>query len=479
MTPTGTADPSPRQVAEAARTPRADEHPLPVEALVDPECGIIRSVRAVPHPAGAPASYLAMTAAVSDARRLGEWPADRVSLGTSFDDAGQARIAAIAEGAERYCGNWLPADLPDDELRIASRAELTAAGADPIDPADLPVYAPWQYARGGFPYQRLTEETPTLWARCTGLDGARTWVPASLIYLNWRQSRFRHLPRTHHLNYAGIATGQGTDDARDRGVLEIIERDALELWWHLDGPAFGIDPASVPGLESDLRGGSLRVFLVAMPSEFAPAVAALVHDEERGLYAAGFSASCDPVRAARKAVLEAVHTWVYTQGCTTADGWVFRAVEHGLLARGLYLDFRADATYRDAAGEQCENIIDLGAHVQLWLDPRVHEEARRFTAPALGTRPITALEPVAMGEVYRRLARRGHRILTRDLTTTDIRRTPLRVVRTFITGLAPNAPAAFAYLGMPRFRDAAIERRWRTTWNEGPEDFTLVPPPHM
>ncbi|MBV2364168.1 YcaO-like family protein [Streptomonospora nanhaiensis] len=479
MTLTAAAGHAPREAGGTAPTPHADERPLPVEALVDPECGIIRSVRAVPHPAGAPASYVAMTAAVSDARRLGEWPADRVSLGTSFGDPAQARIAAIAEGVERYCGNWLPAELPDDDLRVASRADLVAAGADPIALADLPVFAPWQYAREGFPYRPLTEATPTLWARCAGLDGAPVWVPASLIHLNWRQARFRSLPRTHHLNYAGIATGQGADDARDRGVLEIVERDALELWWHLDGPAFGIDPASVPGLQADLGGGSLRVFLVAMPSEFAPAVAALVHDEERGLYAAGFSASCDPVRAARKAVLEAIHTWVYTQGCTTADGWVFRAVEHGLLARGLYLDFRDDAAYRDAAGEQCENIIDLGAHVQLWLDPRVHEEARRFTAPVLGTRPITALEPVTMDEVYRRLARRGHRILTRDLTTTDIRRTPLRVVRTFITGLVPNAPAAFAYLGMPRFADAAAERRWRTTWSGGPKDFTLVPPPHM
>ncbi|MFW5418731.1 YcaO-like family protein [Nocardiopsis sp. CNT-189] len=476
---TGTAGPAPRQDAAAPAAPRAGEPRLPVEALVDPECGIIRSVREVPKPDGAPPSYLAMTAAVSDARRLGEWPADRVSLGTSFGDAAQARIAAIAEGVERYCGNWLPARLPEDELRVASRAELAAAGADPIALADLPAFAPWQYARDGFPYRRQTEDTPTLWARCAGLDGARTWVPASLVYLNWRQSRFRGLPRIHHLNYAGIATGRGSDDARDRGVLEIIERDALELWWHLDGPAFGIDPASVPGLEEDLRGGSLRVFLAAMPSEFAPAVAALVHDRERGLYAAGFSASCDPVRAARKAVLEAVHTWVYTQGCTAADGWVFRAVEHGLMARGLYLDFREDASYRDAAGEQYRDIVDLGAHVQLWLDPRVHAEARRFTEPALGTRPITDLEPVDMGEVYRRLAHRGHRILTRDLTTADIRRTPLRVVRTLITGLVPNAPAAFAYLGMPRFREAALERRWRTEWSGGPSDFTLLPPPHM
>ncbi|WP_017539014.1 YcaO-like family protein [Nocardiopsis halophila] len=478
--PSLAADAAPQEDAPRQRRDGgAPDGDLPVEALVDPECGVVRSVRPVPHPEGAPPSYLALTAAVADARRLGEWPADRVSLGTSFGDAEQARIAAIAEGVERYCGNWLPADPPHGDLRVATADELRADGEPVLGGEELPRFAPWQYAREGFPYAPLTDGTPALWARCTGLDGAPAWLPSALVHLNWRQSRFRHLPRTHHLNYAGIATGQGVDDARDRGVLEVVERDALELWWHLDGPAHGIDPASVPGLEEDLRGGALDVSLVAMPSEFAPAVAALVHDAGRGLYAAGFSAAPDPVRAARKAVLEAVHTWVYTQGCTTAEGWVFRAVEEGLMARGLYLDFRDDAAYLDSAGEHCANIVDLGAHVQLWLDPRLHGQARRFTEPALGTVPVDRIPSVTMDEVYRRLGRRGHRVFTRDLTTADIRRTPLRVVRTLITGLVPNAPAAFAYLGMARFEEAALERGWRTSWTGDPSDLTLVPPPHM
>lgn len=452
---------------------------LPVEALVDPECGIIRSVRAVPHPPGAPTAYQGLTAAVADARQLGEWPADRVSLGTTFGDPNHARIAAIAEGVERYCGNWLPPTVPADGLRIASRAELAADGFAPLELTDLPVFAPWQYAREQFPYTPLTEDTPALWTRCTDTEGLEAWLPASLVYLNWRQSRFRDLPRIHHLNYAGIATGQGVDDARDRGVLEVIERDALEVWWHLDGPTSGIDPDSVPGLRKDLAGSNLDVSLVVMPSEFAPAIAALVHDPDRNIYAAGFSAALEPARAARKAVLEAVHTWVYTQGCTSADGWVFRAVEQGLMARGLYLGFREDASYLEAAGHQCEHIVDLGAHVQLWLDPRVHGEARRFTQPADGIRRITDVPETTLDEVYARLAAHGHRILTRDVTTRDVRRTPLRVVRTFITGLVPNAPAAFAYLGMRRFEEAARARGWRSTRLQEPQDFSLIPPPHM
>ncbi|WP_029265130.1 MULTISPECIES: YcaO-like family protein [unclassified Microbacterium] len=458
------------------RTARAT---LSAEALVDAEAGIIRSVREVPHPIGAPDRYLALTASVADARILGEWPADRVSLGTSFGDPAQARIAAIGEGVERYCGNWLPDELPRGELRVSTADELRADGESVIDESDLPRFADWQLARPGFAYQRLLPSTPTLWARCDEIDGGSVWVPDSLVHLNWRQSRFRALPRTHHLNYAGIATGAGFDDARDRGVIEVIERDALEVWWHLDGPTFGIDPATVPGLLDDLQGSSLRVWLVAMPSEFAPAIGALVHDEERGLYAAGFSASLDPARAARKAVLEAVHTWIYTQGCTTDDGWVFRAVAAGLMAKGLTLDFRPHADYLAAAGPQFENVIDLGAHVQVWLDPSVHDEARRFQSPAQGVRPLSAVDPVTIDEVYGRLRDRGHRVLTRDLTTSDVRRTDLRVVRSIVTGLVPNAPAAFSYLGMPRFREAAEERGWRTTWTGGPEDFTLLPAPHM
>ncbi|MFB4354275.1 YcaO-like family protein [Microbacterium sp. LS_15] len=452
---------------------------LPVEALVDTETGIIRSVREVPHPPGAPHRYLALTASVSDARALGEWPADRVSLGTSFGDVDQAWIAAVGEGVERYCGNWLPEHLAPDDLRIASAAELQADGEHLIDLDALPRFADWQLARPDFAYRRLDADTRTLWALCRDEQDLGVWLPDALVHLNWRQSRFRDLPRTHHLNYAGIATGAGHHDARDRGVLEVIERDALEVWWHLDGPTFGIDPATVPGLLDDLRGSSLRVHLVAMPTEFAPAIAALVHDEERGLYAAGFSVALDPAKAARKAVLEAVHTWIYTQGCTAADGWVFRAVEAGVMAKGLMLDFRPDADYLVAAGPHCQNVIDLGAHVQVWLDPAVHSEARRFTDPVLGVRPLSAVPAVTMAEVHRRLRRGGHRVLTRDLTTSDVRRTRLRVVRTIVTGLVPNAPAAFSYLGMPRFREAAAQRGWRTTWTGGPDDVTLLPAPHM
>ena len=102
--------------------------PLPLEALVDPVCGIVRKVKPVEHPPGTPARYTALTAEISDARRLGLWPADRVSLGTTFGDPEGARIAAVAEGVDRSGGDRVPPPgHPDAPLR-ATAAELTGAG---------------------------------------------------------------------------------------------------------------------------------------------------------------------------------------------------------------------------------------------------------------------------------------------------------------------------------------------------------------
>ncbi|MCP3820639.1 YcaO-like family protein [Streptomyces sp. A3M-1-3] len=456
---------------------------LPPDALVDPVCGIVRSVAPVEHPAGAPPRYTAMTAEVSDARRLGAWPADRVALGTTFGDPAGARIAAIAEAAERYCGNRLPPPGHREAPLRATAGELAEKGLRLYGPGDLPAYADWQYARERFPYRPLTEDTPALWARGRERTGegesVECWAPVALTHLNWRQGELRSLPRTHHLNYAGIATGQGLDDAVERGLLEVVERDALELWWHLDGPTRGIDPDSVPGLSADLAGCGLGVWIVEMPSEFAPCVAALVHDPARGLYAAGFACRYDPAEAARKAVLEAVHTWVFTQGLTDPDGWVFRAIDAGLLARGLYLDHRADRRYLDDCGEDFGAVRDLGAHVQVWLDERVAPLARRFTHPAGAVAGIDAVAAGSRQHLDRALAAGGHRVMTFDLTTQDVAETALRVARVLVSGLIPNAPAAFAYLGSPRFGQAALARGWREEAPSASGDFTLTPPPHM
>jgi ribosomal protein S12 methylthiotransferase accessory factor len=106
-------------------------------------------------------------------------------------------------------------------------------------------------------------------------------------------------------------------------------------------------------------------------------------------------------------------------------------------------------------------------------------EARRFSEPAHGTVSIETVEPGSRDRLEHALHDGGHRIMTFDLTTEDVAETPLRVARVLVSGLLPNAPAAFGYFGCPRLADAAVARGWRTSAPRTPEDFTLAPPPHM
>ncbi|WP_159945697.1 MULTISPECIES: YcaO-like family protein [unclassified Nocardiopsis] len=443
---------------------------LDVDALVDPVGGIVRRLVPVDPLPGMPPRYRSLTAEVADARRLGAWPADRVSMGASFGDTDAARTAALGEAVERYCGNRVPPGL-----RRATPAELARAGEAHLGPEELSFFAPWQYAQPGFPYQPLTEDTALLWARGTE-GGDPCWVPASWAYLNFHTGRRRGEPRTHHLNYAGIATGADHADAARRGLLELLERDALELWWHLDGPTTAIDPDSVPGLTAELSGTRLRVHLVHLPTEHPVAcVAAVVVDPETGVVGGGGAARLDPAEACVKAVLEAVHTWVFTQGLTDPEGWVFQAVRTGILAEGLYLPFRPDRDYLGHTGERFERVRDLGAQVQVWLDPRVQKDLLdRFTRPE---RTVRAADLPAATEADLRasLSARGVRVVEVDLTTPDVAHTPWRVVRTCATGLVPNAPAAFRYLGLPRWGQAARERGWA----DPDTGAVLAPPPFL
>ncbi|MEU6644659.1 YcaO-like family protein [Saccharomonospora sp. NPDC046836] len=449
---------------------------LPAEALIDPLTGIVRRLVDIEPVAGMPRRYRGFTAEVADARQFGAWPADRVSLGVTFGDPENARAAALGEAVERYCGNRV-----SPGLRRTSAAELVAAGERLFGPDDLPFFAPWQYERPGFEYRRFTPDLDLAWVRGTE-DGQDCWLPASWVYLNYHSGARRAEPRLHHLNYAGIATGVDAEDAFRRGLLELVERDALELWWHLGAPTRAVDIDDVPGLAGELAGTRLRVHLVELPTEHPVAcVAAVVTDPETGIVGGGAAARFDPAEACVKAVLEAVHTWVFTLGLVRPDGWVFDAIEAGVLAKGLYLPFRADRRYLDDAGLWFSRVRDLGAQVEVWLDPRVQERLlHRFTRPA-ETVGLGALPRGTMPDLLASLRAGGCRLAHADLTTSDVAHTPLRVVRVCATGLVPNAPAAFRYCGLPRWRQVIGKRGWAAGADPltGPDGLLLDPPPFL
>lgn len=450
--------------------------------VVDPVCGVVREILTPVLPDGAPPAFHSRVAVVGDTRQFAHWLADRVGGGTSWQDPAAARIAALGEAVERYCGNHIP-----EHLRVATSEELRAARVPHLGPADLPAFGVQQLARSDFPYIGWDQATPVHWTTGIGQDGDEILVPAPHVYLNFASGPRRAIPRIVHLQYSGIAAGDDLASAADRAVAEIVERDALVAWWTLGLPGQAIDPASVPQLQEYFAGTPLRCSLVALPSEFGlPVVAALLSEDRFRLHVMGLAAAVDPAAAALKAAGEAVQVWTSARGLTDPDGTAFQAVEQGIFSPKVFLPFRADRRYLDDAGESFEHVKDLAAQVQVWLDPALHHLAARFApGPALpaesaadgavsaaappGT-PRTRVSGIA--ELRARLAATGREPITVDLTTSDVAEAGWRVARVVIPRMLTNAPAAFTYLGTPRLHELADRHRVSA------QAFTLAPPPH-
>ncbi|HEX2316797.1 MAG TPA: YcaO-like family protein [Thermomonospora sp.] len=460
------------------------------EALVDPRTGVITDiVHADPEPWW-PRGLDVCATHVADIASLLPWPADRVSTGTAFGDPGQARMSAIGEAVERYCGNFVPAGL-----RRATHAELVAAGERAVDPADLALYSEAQYAEPGCPFTPFTDDLPVLWTRGVTLPSEEpVWVPASLVYVNYHQPPRLAEPVTNFVMLAGIAAGTGHRMARTAALEEIIERDATVIWWanrlparpvHVDHPRLAAvlrpAPELGPGWARAVgASGPCRYRVVALPTVFDVAVlGVLLEDPEHELAVFGVAARPDPAVAVRKALAEAVTLRRYAMGLLDPDGDIWTAAREGTIPIEFFHPHRADRRYADSYRTDFRDVSDLACHSQIWLDPRM----RPHLEPINGDHPPIGLDdlPTLTGDPYDlyldRLSAVGLTAHAVDVTTPDVAATGFRAARVVVPGAYSNAPAAFPFLGGSRLRTDPV----RLGLRQAPiseDEINLVPLPH-
>jgi ribosomal protein S12 methylthiotransferase accessory factor len=208
-----------------------------IEAAVDPVSGIVRDLVALP--AAAPVRPLSQ---VFIARHA--FPLARPDLQSTLRNlqgrsagkgrqAAEGRAGAIAEALERYAGLARPGDAP----RAARARDL---GADAIAPNDWMLYAPAQFAAAAewralddpaaFVPDPADPDRALDWTAVSDLiSGAPAWAPAALCWHQFRPSLPGPLPGIACSN--GCAAGQTRTDALVQGLLELIERDAVGIWW--------------------------------------------------------------------------------------------------------------------------------------------------------------------------------------------------------------------------------------------------------
>jgi bacteriocin biosynthesis cyclodehydratase domain-containing protein len=224
-----------------------------------------------------------------------------------------AEVSARCEALERHSGNF-----QGDEERI--RGSLRSLGERALHPNTYQLFherqfsgrEAWNAAHSPFQYvcMPFDEDAAIDWTPVWSLTrGCHRLLPTSLLYFG---APVRAGARYGRADSNGNAAGASLEDAVLQGLLELIERDAVSLWWYnrtrypaVDLDSFG-DPWVIE-LREVYRELGREVWALDLTSDLrVPAVAALSRQvdgpSERIMF--GFGAHLDPAVALRRALTE-------------------------------------------------------------------------------------------------------------------------------------------------------------------------------
>ncbi|WP_443074747.1 TOMM precursor leader peptide-binding protein [Streptomyces sp. NBC_01431] len=285
--------------------------------LVDPVTGLVRGITR--NECG-PEFFNSFSAGLNPAAGAQGIGAIRGGLRAACGGKGateiQARVSALAEALERHSGHF-------EGGEATVRGSYRELAADAVHPNTVQLYAERQYAERAdwnanhAPFQHVAdpfdEEAPTDWTPLWSVTEQRhKLLPTALLYYGVPQPA----------GAAGcLATSNGTaaggtlEDAVLQGFLELVERDALALWWYnrTRHPAVDLDAFDDPWI-TELRRvhASLdrEVWVLDLTADLGiPVMAALSRrtDAEPGQaehIMFGFGAHFDPAIALRRALTE-------------------------------------------------------------------------------------------------------------------------------------------------------------------------------
>ncbi|MEJ2885784.1 TOMM precursor leader peptide-binding protein [Actinomycetospora aeridis] len=307
--------------APIALGPAPDDPPCSVSApdgyvhLVSPVTGVVPVLEVAAGAVGP--TMVARTGPTPPARALA---LEDVRRRTRIGNAGTgpteraARAAALGEALERWSGQY-----HGDEMRV--RARRGDLGADALDPRDVLLVDPrqsadpaaWNAAHGPFnhigPPVDDTEETD--WSPLWSLrDGAARWLPTAMLYHGAPG------PSWAFADSSGCAAGPTRDEAIRGGLLELVERDAVALWWYHRTPMPAVDlTADADGRRARDAHGALgrEVWALDLTTDLGvPVVAAVSAARRHGVptdrVMLGLGADPDPSTALHRALGELTAT---------------------------------------------------------------------------------------------------------------------------------------------------------------------------
>jgi bacteriocin biosynthesis cyclodehydratase domain-containing protein len=235
-----------------------------------------------------------------------------MSCGKGINEV-QAKASALCEGLERYSG----IHRGDEPRRVARFIDL---GTDAIHPNACMRFSDKQYAERdernarasvyNFIPMPFDPEAEIEWTPAWSLthETAR-YLPMALCYFNYPQRCDRNFCSSCS---NGNAAGNSFEEAILQGFLELVERDAVGIWWYnrVRVPGIDLDSFEEPYLDrlrAFLKKRHRDLWALDLTSDLGiPAFAALSHrtDSPREHIMFGFGAHLDPRIALLRAITE-------------------------------------------------------------------------------------------------------------------------------------------------------------------------------
>lgn len=405
--------------------------------LISPLTGIVRRIERVE--TSDPAlihAYTASHAGVYDA------PSVRAVKDDTRDHSGgkgstdlDARVSALCEAMERFSA----LHRGSESQRVGRRTELGEAALHPNDvlgfsERQFAVREDWN-AECTDPFQWVPErydDEAIEWSPLRSLGtGALVWVPSALVYLGHRGEARRFVRGDSN----GLAGGNCLEEAVLQGLLELIERDSIALWWYNRLVRPGID-------------------LVAVDEPFVTRVVEHYDELGRSLWALDITSDLGiPCVVALSADLTTARDITFGFGCHPDPRIALR--------RALTEANQVLATVLRSPQERRKQLLpDFAAAIQWWEEEEL--SAHRYLQPDTARSPIAVAgrappEPTDLLEVVEdcvgRLAAKGIDVLVHDLSRDDVRFSVARVV-------APGLRHFWRRLGPGRLYDVPVAEGW-------------------
>ena len=384
---------------------------------VSPHTGIISNVEITDEPVLG--FFQAKAAQIQPLPKLGRrellQPIWVLGKGTTAQDA---QLSCLGEAIERYSIVY----QGDERTRRGTLTEV-----DGISPESILLFSERQYqtrelwnrthSELHWVPEKLDPDYPINWTEARDLlTGTKRYLPTGCCYLKYP---FPEEPEYGSADSNGCAAGPTLSDAIFHGLLELIERDALAIWWYnrMSRPSIDLESFAEPKLldiynEFSAAGRNLYLLDVTTDLGVPVYVAAAPKFDGSSLHFAA-AAHPDPCNAAIRSVAE--------------------------LTQSLH----------------CNTLL-LYDELRLWLETATLANQGYFEPASVQAAP----QGVRVGSVeqeIRRLAsrieERGMRVYYLDLTRPEIGVPVARVV-------APGLRYFWARLGRGRLYDVPVDLGW-------------------